>query len=190
MACGCSRTRCSPTCSACADCPLAERCTTSKSGRTVYVGPATKTRCRSPPAKQTPHGKLTTPPPRPRVERKIAYLMRHRHGGRRARVCGQRKGGRLRSARPRRRSRSDETYNGCVWPSKRDSCHHRPGGRPAPPLSCATSRSRTVLYSRHLRESLRRSTPCPLAHGTATALAWDLLSPSRLRAPSGSCWTG
>ena len=40
------------------------------------------------PPRPTPRGGPTTPPPGPKVERKIGHLMRRRHGGRRARVRG------------------------------------------------------------------------------------------------------
>jgi hypothetical protein len=72
----------------CASCPLATQCTTAKGGRTVYVGPyeeqlaAARTRQRDP---DWQAGYRAT---RPKVERKIAHLMRRRHGGRRARVRG------------------------------------------------------------------------------------------------------
>ena len=74
---------------ACATCPLAAQCTTAKSGRTIAVGPheqqlaAARTR-QADPAWQADY-KAT----RPKVERKQAHMMRHRHGGRRARVRGQ-----------------------------------------------------------------------------------------------------
>ena len=73
---------------ACAGCALAARCTTSKSGRTIAVGPhehqlaAARERQALDQA-----GKAT----RPKVERKQAHMMRHRHGGRSARVRGQTK---------------------------------------------------------------------------------------------------
>ena len=75
--------------SACAACPLAERCTTATTGRTISVGPyeAQLTAAR---AQQTdPAWQADYRATRPRVERKIGHLMRRRHGGRRARVRGQ-----------------------------------------------------------------------------------------------------
>lgn len=75
----------------CAGCPLAARCTTSTSGRTIHVGPheAQLTRARQ---RQTDPGwKADYKATRPKVERKIGHLMRRKHGGRRARVRGQTK---------------------------------------------------------------------------------------------------
>jgi hypothetical protein len=76
---------------ACAGCPLAARCTTSTSGRTIRVGAheAQLTRARQ---RQTDFAwKADYTATRPKVERKIAHLMRRKHGGRRARVRGQTK---------------------------------------------------------------------------------------------------
>src|SRR5487761_475262 len=75
--------------SACATCPLAERCTTSKTGRTISVGPyeAQLTAARAQQA--DPAWQADYRATRPKVERKIGHLMRRRHGGRRARVRGQ-----------------------------------------------------------------------------------------------------
>src|SRR5213080_4615994 len=73
----------------CAGCPLAQRCTASADGRSIRVGPheAQLTRAR---ARQTdPDWKAHYTATRPKVERKIAHLMRRKHGGRRARVRGQ-----------------------------------------------------------------------------------------------------
>jgi hypothetical protein len=74
--------------SACADCSLREHCTTSKDRRQVRVGPheallaAARTRQRDPAwrADYRAH--------RPKVERKLAHLVRRRHGGRCVRVRG------------------------------------------------------------------------------------------------------
>jgi hypothetical protein len=76
---------------ACRGCPLAARCTTSTTGRTIRVGPheAQLTRAR---ARQTdPDWKADYKATRPKVERKIGHLMRRKHGGRRARARGQTK---------------------------------------------------------------------------------------------------
>ncbi len=76
---------------ACAGCPLAERCTTSPKGRTIHVGPhealLTQARAHQADLAWQADYKAT----RPKVERKIAHLMRRKHGGRRARVRGQTK---------------------------------------------------------------------------------------------------
>lgn len=73
---------------ACATCPLREQCTASPSGRVVNVSrneaalAAARERQRDPAWRQDYRQK------RPKVERKLAQLMRRRHGGRRARVRG------------------------------------------------------------------------------------------------------
>jgi len=74
---------------ACAACPLASRCTGSKQGRSISVGPheARLTRARA--AGHEATWKADYRANRPKVERKIAHLMRRKHGGRRARVRGR-----------------------------------------------------------------------------------------------------
>lgn len=74
---------------ACAICPLAERCTTAKTGRTITVGPyeAQLTAARAQQA--DPAWQADYRATRPKVERKIGHLMRRRHGGRWARMRGQ-----------------------------------------------------------------------------------------------------
>jgi hypothetical protein len=74
---------------ACAGCPLAERCTTAAGGRTVCVGPYEQQLARARERQADPAWKADYTATRPKVERKIAHLMRRRHGGRRARVRGQ-----------------------------------------------------------------------------------------------------
>jgi Transposase DDE domain len=74
---------------ACADCPLAERCTTAKDGRTIYVGPYEQQLARARARQSDPDWKAHYKATRPKVERKISHLMRRRHGGRRARVRGR-----------------------------------------------------------------------------------------------------
>lgn len=74
---------------ACVTCPLAAQCTTAKTGRTIQVGPyeaqlATARAEQTDPAWQADYRAT-----RPKVERKLAHLLRRRHGGRRARVRGQ-----------------------------------------------------------------------------------------------------
>ncbi len=73
---------------ACTTCPLAADCTTSKSGRIVTIGHhearlTTARTAQTDPAWQTDYRAV-----RPKVERKIAHLMRRRHGGRRTRMRG------------------------------------------------------------------------------------------------------
>jgi hypothetical protein len=73
---------------ACAGCPLAPKCTTAAGGRTVYVGPYEQQLTRARARQSDPAWKADYTATRPKVERKIAHLMRRRHGGRRARVRG------------------------------------------------------------------------------------------------------
>jgi hypothetical protein len=74
---------------ACTTCPLAAQCTESKTGRSITIGhhearlAAARTR-QTDPAWQADYRAT-----RPKVERKLAHLMRRRHGGRRARMRGQ-----------------------------------------------------------------------------------------------------
>ncbi|MFE9658277.1 transposase [Micromonospora sp. NPDC006431] len=74
---------------ACATCPVRGQCTDSKTGRSITIGhhearlTAARTR-QTDPAWQGDYRAT-----RPKVERKIAHLMRRRHGGRRARMRGR-----------------------------------------------------------------------------------------------------
>jgi hypothetical protein len=79
--------------SACAVCPLATRCTTAKAGRTITVGPHEASLVRARAARRDPAWLADYRATRPTVERRIAQLMRRRHGGRRARVRGRPKVG-------------------------------------------------------------------------------------------------
>ena len=76
---------------ACAGCPLAERCTTSPSGRSIHVGIYEQQLARARARQTDPAWKADYTATRPKVERKIGHLMRRRHGGRRARVRGSTK---------------------------------------------------------------------------------------------------
>jgi hypothetical protein len=76
---------------ACADCPLAANCTTSTTGRAIHVGPHQAQLTRARKRQSDPDWKADYKATRPKVERKIAHLMRRKHGGRRARVRGQTK---------------------------------------------------------------------------------------------------
>ena len=73
---------------ACQVCPLASACTSSRAGRTVTIHPQEAglqtARCRQ----QDPAWRADYRAHRPTVERKLAHLLRRRHGGRRARVRG------------------------------------------------------------------------------------------------------
>ena len=66
----------------------AARCTTAVGGRTVRVGKHERVLARARAAQADPAWQADYRATRPKVERKIAHLMRHRHGGRRARVRG------------------------------------------------------------------------------------------------------
>lgn len=72
----------------CASCPLKEQCTTSALGRKVRVGVHEAALARVRAEQADPKWRGAYRQTRPKVERKLAHLMRHRHGGRRARVRG------------------------------------------------------------------------------------------------------
>lgn len=78
---------------ACTTCPLASRCTTSACGRSITISPheALLTAGRS--ASRDPEWLADYRATRPKVERKLAHLVRRRHGGRQARVRGRLKVG-------------------------------------------------------------------------------------------------
>ncbi len=76
---------------ACASCPLAVQCTSSRAGRTISIGPHEQQLTRARAAQQAPDWQADYRATRPKVERKIGHLMRRRHGGRRARVRGHTK---------------------------------------------------------------------------------------------------
>jgi hypothetical protein len=73
---------------ACASCALRQKCTTSTGGRTIGISPheaaLARARRRQADASWQDDYRST----RPKVERKLAHLMRRKHGGRRARVRG------------------------------------------------------------------------------------------------------
>ncbi|MGC8514275.1 MAG: transposase [Acidimicrobiales bacterium] len=77
--------------SACGTCPLRPDCTTATGGRTIQVGRhealLAEARAQAADPKWLDDYRAT----RPKVERKLAHLMRRRHGGRRARVRGRKK---------------------------------------------------------------------------------------------------
>ncbi|MGH8275728.1 MAG: IS1182 family transposase [Steroidobacteraceae bacterium] len=74
---------------ACSACPLRSRCTTSATGRDVSVGPHEAHLAAGRRRQQDPVWRERYRATRPKVERKLAHLMRRRHGGRRARVRGK-----------------------------------------------------------------------------------------------------
>jgi Transposase DDE domain/Transposase domain (DUF772) len=76
---------------ACAPCPLRPQCTESVPGRVVSVGPHEALLAAARERQHDVGWQDAYRATRPKVERKIAHLMRRRHGGRRARVRGQRR---------------------------------------------------------------------------------------------------
>jgi hypothetical protein len=78
---------------ACATCPLASRCTTSTSGRKIEIGPHEAHLAEGRAASRDPAWLADYRATRPKVERKLAHLVRRQHGGRRARVRGRAKVG-------------------------------------------------------------------------------------------------
>lgn len=73
----------------CPSCPLNPRCTTSGLGRKVRVGVNEVSLARARLEQTDPTWLADYRATRPKVERKLAHLMRRRHGGRRARVRGK-----------------------------------------------------------------------------------------------------
>ncbi|GAA5202417.1 hypothetical protein GCM10023322_84210 [Rugosimonospora acidiphila] len=74
---------------ACTACPLRAQCTDSKTGRHITIGHH-EARLAAARIRQTdPAWRNDYRATRPKVERKIAHLMRRRHGGRRARMRGR-----------------------------------------------------------------------------------------------------
>ena len=79
--------------SGCTTCPLASRCTSSRIGRRIEVGPHERWLTAGRAATRDPTWRADYRATRPLVERKLAHLVRRRHGGRRARVRGRLKVG-------------------------------------------------------------------------------------------------
>lgn len=76
---------------ACAACPLSAQCTTARDGRVISIGPHEKHLAQGRARSADPAWLTAYRATRPKIERKIAHLMRRRHGGRRARVRGRAK---------------------------------------------------------------------------------------------------
>jgi len=76
---------------ACASCPLRAQCTSAPAGRSISLGPHEAQLARARARQTDPDWKQAYTQTRPKVERKIAHLMRRRHGGRRVRMRGQTK---------------------------------------------------------------------------------------------------
>ncbi|MGH2791268.1 MAG: transposase [Actinomycetota bacterium] len=73
----------------CDSCPLRDQCTASATGRAVTIGPYEALLAKARERQQDEAWKKDYRATRPKVERKLAHLLRRRHGGRRARVRGQ-----------------------------------------------------------------------------------------------------
>jgi Transposase DDE domain/Transposase domain (DUF772) len=73
---------------ACSVCPLRDACTTSVRGRVVAVHPREAELAAARTRQRDPAWRADYRATRPKVERKLAHLLRRRHGGRRARVRG------------------------------------------------------------------------------------------------------
>jgi hypothetical protein len=73
---------------ACSVCPLRDTCTTSVAGRLVTIHPHEATLAAARARQRQPAWRADYRATRPKVERKLAHLLRRRHGGRRARVRG------------------------------------------------------------------------------------------------------
>ena len=70
----------------CVTCPLRGQCTDATEGRTIRVGVFEAALARARERQANPDWQADYRANRPKVERKLAHLMRRRHGGRRARV--------------------------------------------------------------------------------------------------------
>jgi hypothetical protein len=73
---------------ACSVCPLRQACTSSVRGRVVAVHPREAELAAARARQRDPAWLADYRATRPKVERKLAHLLRRRHGGRRARVRG------------------------------------------------------------------------------------------------------
>jgi hypothetical protein len=73
---------------ACSVCPLRQACTSSVGGRVVTVHPREAELAAARARQRDPAWLADYRATRPKVERKLAHLLRRRHGGRRARVRG------------------------------------------------------------------------------------------------------
>jgi hypothetical protein len=73
---------------ACKSCPLAPSCSTAKGGRNIRLHVHERILNDARTRQKNPAWRATYRATRPKVERKLAHLMRRRHGGRRARMRG------------------------------------------------------------------------------------------------------
>jgi hypothetical protein len=72
----------------CSTCPLAGECTKSRAGRTIAIHPHEKALSLARKRQRDQEWQSDYRATRPKVERKLAHMMRRKHGGRRARVRG------------------------------------------------------------------------------------------------------
>jgi hypothetical protein len=72
----------------CKTCPMASSCTDSKEGRTIKINKDEHVLQQERTRQKSPEWRRNYKATRPKVERKLAHLMRRRHGGRRARMRG------------------------------------------------------------------------------------------------------
>jgi Transposase DDE domain/Transposase domain (DUF772) len=72
----------------CETCAVRSECTTAKTGRRIAIGIHEAALAHARSRQQDPIWRADYRSTRPKVERKLAHLMRRRHGGRRARVRG------------------------------------------------------------------------------------------------------
>ncbi|MHB8263825.1 MAG: transposase [Acidimicrobiales bacterium] len=73
---------------ACASCSMRTKCTTATAGRSISINAHEEALARARKRQRDPRWRDDYRATRPKVERKIAHLMRRKHGGRRARVRG------------------------------------------------------------------------------------------------------
>ena len=73
---------------ACGSCPLRDQCTSAAAGRTVTITPYEHELAAARARQADPERAADYRATRPKVERKLAHLVRRRHGGRRVRVRG------------------------------------------------------------------------------------------------------
>lgn len=104
-----------------AGCPLRPQCTNAAGGRTIRLGANEAALARARTRQTEPGWQADYRATRPKVERKLAHLMRRRHGGRTARVRG----------RPRSTPTSTSSPPPPTWPVSpcSDCAPHPPDGR-------------------------------------------------------------
>lgn len=75
----------------CTACPIRNQCTSAAAGRNITINPNEAVLARARRRQADPAWRDDYRATRPKVERKLGHLMRHRHGGRRARMKGRTK---------------------------------------------------------------------------------------------------